>query len=91
MAKRGRAKASQSDQPAAPEIRVADKARFTVTEVAELFAAAVGCSQGAARVRIYRAIDDGRVSSVRFLGSLRVPRSEVCRILQVEDNQPCGL
>lgn len=73
-----------------PQIRVAKKEQFTVPEVAELLARAAGCSANAARVRIYRAIDDGRLRSNRYLGSLRVPRAEVCRILQVEEYS-CGV
>lgn len=60
------------------------KERYTVSEVAPEFAAVLGITESGARNRIYRAINEGRIKAVSYLGSLRLPHTEVSRILNGE-------
>ena len=60
------------------------KARFCVAEVVTPLAQVLDISENAARIRIYRAICDGRLQARQHLGSLRIPRAEVLRILHGE-------
>ena len=60
------------------------RATYRVSEVAPALAEALDISAEGARVRIYRAIERGEVQSRTYLGAIRVPRSEVERILSGE-------
>jgi hypothetical protein len=64
-----------------------DKARYRVDEVVGPLSALLDISVNAARMRIYRAICEQRLEAKQHLGSLRIPRHEVLRILHGEDPQ----
>lgn len=62
-----------------------DKPRFCLREIIPPIARVMEISENAARLRLYRAICDGRVQARQHLGSTRIPRSEVIRILTGEE------
>ncbi len=65
-------------------IRIPDKETFSVQEAAALLARALDVRADAARVRIYRAIQRQELTARRHLGTLRLPRAEVRRIVKGE-------
>lgn len=62
-----------------------DKERYCISEIVPFFAAVLGVSDNAARIRIHRAIYAQRLQAKSYLGSLRIPRDEVHRMLTGED------
>lgn len=61
------------------------KETFTISEVAALWASAVGGTSGTAKKRLYRAIQRGEIEARRHISSLRIPYGEVVRIIRGEE------
>jgi hypothetical protein len=61
-----------------------DKRTYCIAEVAPKLAEVLEISENAARCRIYRALCNGQIKGRRHLGSYRLPREEVIRILEGE-------
>lgn len=64
---------------------IPDKRRYCIAEIVGPISTLLEISPMAARMRIYRGICEGKIKARKHLGSLRIPRSEVIRILHGED------
>ena len=62
------------------------KARYQVSEVAPVLAAQLEITTDGAAAKLYRRIERGEVRVQYFLGSLRIPKGEVRRIVLGESN-----
>lgn len=58
------------------------KSYFLVADLAPVFASHLGISESAARMRIYRRIQSGEITTRLVLGSAVIDRAEVERILE---------
>ncbi|MEO5378384.1 MAG: hypothetical protein H7832_11485 [Magnetococcus sp. DMHC-6] len=65
-------------------LKIPDKPTFAIGEAAQHFALRVGLKPETARTRLYRAIANGEIEATRHLGSLRIPRHELVRIVKGE-------
>jgi len=63
---------------------ILEKSWYFVSEAAELLASEIGISKQAARIRIYRAIDNGKIVAHSFLGVMKIERGYVEHILNGE-------
>ena len=60
--------------------RLPRKPRYCISD----FAAVLGTTEQAARRKLYYALSDGKLEYREHLGSIRIPRHEVLRILEGE-------
>ncbi|MFQ5716348.1 MAG: hypothetical protein ACE5GQ_04540 [Nitrospinales bacterium] len=62
-----------------------DKESYTVSEMAGFLANKTRIGFDAARRRVYRGIATGKLDILKYLGSTRIPRGEVLRVLRGEE------
>jgi len=65
-------------------IKLADKERYCISEIVPFLKNKLYISDNAARMKIYRGINDGSIRAKSYLGSIRIERAEVERILEGE-------